>query len=99
MNTCRELDLTPPRRCERCGYTRIRQSGPRQRKSQHTRNSRKGHRADEIARWCEAAAQQFVDAPIQAFIPILVENIVRSRMNASRAVTTSQARSGEITHR
>lgn len=39
-------------------------------------------RTAEIAQWCEEAAQQFVDAPIQAFVPILVHHIVRNRMGA-----------------
>ncbi|CAN5780841.1 hypothetical protein BH09ACT7_BH09ACT7_33560 [soil metagenome] len=42
-------------------------------------------RTDEIKRWCEETARQFTNAPIQAFVPILVENIVRNRMEASRA--------------
>ncbi|MGA9361247.1 MAG: DUF5994 family protein [Mycobacterium sp.] len=46
-------------------------------------------RSAEITRWCEEAAQQFVSAPIQAFVPILVEHIVRNRMNAPRPATTS----------
>lgn len=46
-------------------------------------------RAAEIMRWCEETAQQFIDAPIQAFVPILVENLVRSRMDAPRAATRS----------
>ncbi|TPG32576.1 hypothetical protein EAH80_19745 [Mycobacterium hodleri] len=37
-------------------------------------------RTAQIARWCEEAAQQFVDAPVQTFVPILVHHIVRSRM-------------------
>ncbi len=48
-------------------------------------------RTAQINRWCEEAARQFVDAPIQAFVPILVEHIVRNRMIKSRAVTTSAA--------
>lgn len=44
-------------------------------------------RSAEILRWCEQAAQQFVDAPIQAFVPILIEHIVRNRMMESRAAT------------
>ncbi len=43
-------------------------------------------RTAQIARWCEEAAQQFVDAPIQAFVPVLVEHIVRNRMMESRAM-------------
>ena len=39
----------------------------------------------QIMRWCEEAAKQFVDAPVQAFVPILVEHIVRNRMMESRA--------------
>ena len=44
-------------------------------------------RTAEIVRWCEEAAQQFVDAPVQTFVPILVEHIVRNRMIESRAAT------------
>ena len=46
-------------------------------------------RTAQIRRWCEEAAQQFVDAPVQAFVPILVEHIVRNRMIESRPATTS----------
>jgi hypothetical protein len=46
-------------------------------------------RTAQIRRWCEEAAQQFVDAPVQAFVPILVEHIARNRMMESRAATTS----------
>lgn len=45
-------------------------------------------RAAEITRWCEEAAQRFSSAPIQAFVPILVEHIVRNRMDAPRPATT-----------
>lgn len=40
-------------------------------------------RTAQIRRWCEEAAQQFVAAPVQAFVPILVEHIVRNRMMES----------------
>jgi hypothetical protein len=43
----------------------------------------------QIKQCCEEVAQQFVDAPIQTFVPILVEHIVRNRMMESRAATTS----------
>ena len=46
-------------------------------------------RTAQIKRWCEESAQKFVDAPVQAFIPILVEHIVRNRMMEPRAATTS----------
>jgi Family of unknown function (DUF5994) len=46
-------------------------------------------RAAEITRWCEEAARQFISAPIQAFVPILVEHIVRDRMDAPRPAATS----------
>ncbi len=46
-------------------------------------------RTAQITRWCEEAAQQFVDAPIQAFVPILVEHIVRNRMMETRATTAA----------
>jgi Family of unknown function (DUF5994) len=42
-------------------------------------------RTAQIRRWCKEAALQFVDAPIQAFVPILVEHVVRNRMIESRA--------------
>jgi hypothetical protein len=48
-------------------------------------------RTAQIKRWCEQAAQQFVDAPVQAFVPILVEHIVRDRMIESRAAAASAA--------
>ncbi|KKC01952.1 DUF5994 family protein [Mycobacterium nebraskense] len=41
-------------------------------------------RTAEIKRWSEEAALQFVDAPVQTFVPILVEHIVRNRMMESR---------------
>ncbi len=46
-------------------------------------------RAAEITRWCEETARRFVNAPIQAFVPILVEHIVRCRMDAGPAATAS----------
>ena len=45
-------------------------------------------RAAEITRWCEETARRFVNAPIQAFVPI-VEHIVRCRMDAGSAATAS----------
>ncbi|OBF93651.1 hypothetical protein A5773_19805 [Mycobacterium sp. 852014-52450_SCH5900713] len=41
-------------------------------------------RTAQIKRWSEEAAEQFVDAPVQTFVPILVEHIVRNRMVESR---------------
>jgi hypothetical protein len=38
----------------------------------------------QIRRWCEETAQRFIDAPVQTFVPILVEPIVRNRMMESR---------------
>lgn len=38
----------------------------------------------EIRRWCEETAQRFIDAPVQTFVPLLVEHIVRNRMMESR---------------
>ncbi|MCV7089003.1 DUF5994 family protein [Mycobacterium interjectum] len=46
-------------------------------------------RAAQIKGWCEQAAQQFVDAPVQTFVPILVEHIVRNRMIESRATAAA----------
>jgi Family of unknown function (DUF5994) len=45
-------------------------------------------RTAQIKGWCEEAAQHFVDAPVQAFVPVLVEHIVRNRMKESRVATT-----------
>lgn len=41
-------------------------------------------RTAQIKRWSEEAVAQFVDAPVQTFVPILVEHIVRNRMLESR---------------
>ena len=38
-----------------------------------------------ISRWVAEAAAQFGDAPIQVFVPILVEHIVRERIHQDRA--------------
>jgi hypothetical protein len=43
----------------------------------------------QISQWCEEAAQQFEDAPVQTFVPILVEHIVRNRLMESHAATAS----------
>lgn len=34
--------------------------------------------------WCREAAKRFVDAPIQAFVPLLVERIVGDRIRRDR---------------
>jgi hypothetical protein len=44
-------------------------------------------RDQDIKRWCDEAAGQFVDAPVQAFVPILVEHIVRNRMDSPTTAT------------
>jgi Family of unknown function (DUF5994) len=41
-------------------------------------------RTAEITQWVGEAAQQFTDAPIQTFVPILVEHVVRNRIFATR---------------
>ncbi|OBH51568.1 three-helix bundle dimerization domain-containing protein [Mycobacterium sp. E2479] len=38
----------------------------------------------QIRRWCEETAQRFIEAPVQTFVPILVEHIVGNRMMESR---------------
>jgi hypothetical protein len=48
------------------------------------------HRAAEIMRWCEDAAQQFEGARIQSFVPILVEHIVHNRMCQTRPTKPSR---------
>ncbi|CQD07745.1 hypothetical protein BN1232_01381 [Mycobacterium lentiflavum] len=46
-------------------------------------------RTAQIKAWCEEAAQQFVSAPVQTFVPILVEHIVRNRIIESRRKASS----------
>ncbi len=41
-------------------------------------------RTAEIAQWCQEAAEQFVNAPVQGFVPILVHHMVRNRMSSPR---------------
>ncbi|MBJ7337890.1 DUF5994 family protein [Mycolicibacterium sp.] len=41
-------------------------------------------RAADIMRWCVEAASEFEDAPIQSFVPILVEHVVHDRMAETR---------------
>ncbi|MCX8562244.1 hypothetical protein OS122_15220 [Mycolicibacterium mucogenicum] len=41
-------------------------------------------RDKEILAWCREVALQFVDAPIQAFVPLLVEHIVGDRIRRER---------------
>ncbi len=54
------------------------------------------HRAAEIMRWCEEAAEQFDSARIQSFVPILVEHIVHNRMYQTRVSTpSSESEPGE----
>jgi Family of unknown function (DUF5994) len=48
-------------------------------------------RTAQIKRWCEEAARQFVNAPVQSFVPILVEHIVHNRMMESRRQSRRQA--------
>lgn len=47
-------------------------------------------RTAEIARWCAEAAQQFVAAPVQTFVPILVHHIVRNRMDTAHPHSEAQ---------
>lgn len=42
-----------------------------------------------IGQWCEETAEQFVDAPVQTFVPILVEHLVRNRLLQARAAAGS----------
>lgn len=60
-------------------------SGVAARLAHHEGSGGDVERAAEIARWCEEAAQQFVNARTQAFVSILVEHIVRNRMTSPHA--------------
>ena len=42
-------------------------------------------RAALIHRWVDEAADQFTDARVQVFVPILVEHIVRGQLSKLRA--------------
>lgn len=44
-------------------------------------------RRAEIYRWCVEAAERFEDAPIQSFVPTLVEHIVRNRTDRDRRLS------------
>jgi len=46
----------------------------------------------QIKGWCEKAARQFADAPVQSFVPILVEHIVRNRMIETRTANRTGPR-------
>lgn len=46
----------------------------------HREGAKNDQRTATIAQWVEQAAAQFTHAPIQAFVPILVEHIVRGHM-------------------
>jgi len=48
-------------------------------------------RDTEIMGWCREAAMQFADAPIQAYVPLLVERIVGDRIRGERGGTASAA--------
>ena len=42
-----------------------------------------GRRTAEISVWVHETAKQFADAPVQIYVPILVEHIVRARIQAA----------------
>jgi hypothetical protein len=44
---------------------------------------RTDERTENIARWVQEAGREFVNAPVQAFVPILVEHIVRQKLGSS----------------
>ncbi len=46
--------------------------------------SRGPERAAVIAQWVSDAAEQFASAPVQAFVPILIEHIVRQKLGPRR---------------
>lgn len=55
-------------------------------------------RTAEILRWCEDAAAQFDEARIQAFVPILVEHIVRNQMYQTSAASPPQSDTASREH-
>lgn len=54
-----------------------------------------GERDAQILLWCQDAAAQFDDAPIQTFVPILVEHIVNSRIHRERHNATELSADGK----
>jgi Family of unknown function (DUF5994) len=55
-------------------------------------DGRTDERTANIARWVQEAALQFIDAPVQAFVPILVEHIVRQKLNPMALRSAAQRR-------
>lgn len=45
-------------------------------------------RTAQISNWVDEAAEQFVHAPVQSYVPILVEHIVRGRLARSSDPTS-----------
>ena len=45
-------------------------------------------RTAEISGWVHETARQFADAPVQIYVPILVEHIVRARIQAQEEPST-----------
>lgn len=54
-----------------------------------------GQRDAEILRWCQEASEQFADARIQTFVPILVEHIVNNRIHRERRAARYRAAEAE----
>ena len=53
-------------------------------------------RDKQILAWCREAAMQFVDAPIQAFVPLLVERIVGDRIRRERSQSGNAAMATDV---
>ncbi len=50
-----------------------------------TRCELRNEPTSDIGNWVREAAAQFTSAPIQTYVPVLVENLVRGRLTADRA--------------
>jgi hypothetical protein len=88
---CQELDAVPERAVMAGGPpspTARSMANLAHRLAQHEGRD-DDQRTAEIMRWCQEAEAQFNEAPIQSFVPVLVEHIVANRMYRSRAQTRS----------
>lgn len=56
-----------------------------------------GKRTAQIKQWAQEATEQFADAPLQTFVPILVEHIVRNRMLETRPVRLPATTARDLT--
>ncbi|WP_418001631.1 three-helix bundle dimerization domain-containing protein [Mycobacterium sp. PDNC021] len=89
--------VTPPRTTQAAVVTAVAHPAPRSRdwivevagKLARREGRDDMTRETEITRLCREAALRFADAPIQAFVPLLVERIVGDRIRRERSQNRS----------